>query len=50
MKVECLKCKDTGIIEYWPLDGMSHYRWVKPSRKPCTCKAIEKLTAYERSL
>lgn len=34
----CKKCKDTGVIKYKPLDGFSHYQWVKWYTKPCDCK------------
>lgn len=37
-KPKCLKCKDTGVIEYHEIDGMTIYRWQKPLKRPCDCK------------
>jgi len=34
-KPKCSVCKDTGIMEYFELDGMTIYRWQKPLKKPC---------------
>lgn len=33
----CSSCKDTGVIEYIPMDGMTIYSWQKYEKKPCNC-------------
>jgi hypothetical protein len=33
---KCSVCKDTGIMEYFEIDGTTIYRWQKPLKKPCT--------------
>ena len=42
-KPTCSYCKDTGIMEYFELDGMTIYRWQKPLKKPCRfCEASKR--------
>lgn len=38
----CSVCKDTGIMRYHDIDGMTIYRWMPYKTKPCTyCNAKE---------
>ncbi len=37
-KIKCNRCKDTGIIEYFPLTGCTLYRWEKPKQRKCVCQ------------
>lgn len=37
---KCSVCKDTGIMRYHDIDGMTIYRWMPYKTKPCTyCNA-----------
>lgn len=32
---KCKYCKDKGYTEYFPLDGMTIYHWMKPKKANC---------------
>ena len=38
-KFKCFCCKDTGIEEYFEIDGQTIYSWMKPKKRKCKyCK------------
>lgn len=37
MKYKCTKCKDTGFIQYYPIDDLPIYKWQKPKTRKCVC-------------
>jgi rRNA-processing protein FCF1 len=39
IKIKCVVCNDTGIMQYHDIDGMTIYSWQPYKTKPCTyCK------------
>lgn len=40
---DCKKCQGTGVIQSFPIDGMTIYSWQKSDKKPCEwCEGKEK--------
>ena len=33
--MECINCNGKGYIEFYPIDGMTIYKWMKPEKTEC---------------
>lgn len=48
MKKCCSDCRGTGLIEYYALNGLPIYQWMKPHKKACNCVEGDKYRNDER--